>query len=69
MCRRTTELKPNLTCAEVFDIVTALNDRASKLIEMNAPEDMVTETINCARRLNNMLKEAGYDHWLDSVFV
>ena len=49
--------------AELFEMVTAMINRAEVLVSMRAPRVMVNQTIKRAEKFNKILKKAGYDHW------
>lgn len=55
--------------AELFEMVTALVNRAETLVSMRAPKIMVNKTIQRAEKFNRILKKSGYDHWEKEKFI
>ena len=55
--------------AELFEMVTALVNRAEILVNMRAPRIMVNQTIHRAEKFNKILKKSGYDHWTRDKFI
>ena len=54
--------------AELFEMVTAMVNRAEVLVSMRAPRIMVNQTIRRAEKFNKLLKKSGYDHWTKEKF-
>lgn len=69
MCNGTDILKLELSCSELFEVVNALIGRAEKLLSMDAPEALVLTTISRAEKLNEVLKDATYDHRTEDTFT
>lgn len=59
----------DVTCSELFEMVSALIDRAGKFIEMTAPTPLIERTIDRADKFNRILKATGYDHFSKEKFV
>lgn len=55
--------------AELFEMVTAMINRAEVLVSMRAPKVMVNQTIHRAEKFNKILKKSGYDHWTKEKFI
>ena len=55
--------------SELFEMVTAMVNRAETLVKMRAPKIMVSQTIHRAEKFNKLLKKSGYDHWEKEKFV
>lgn len=58
-----------ISCSELFEMVSALIDKAGKFIEMTAPTPLIERTIDRAEKFNKILKQTGYDHWSKEKFV
>lgn len=57
-----------MECCELFQMVNGLIFMARKYIETNAPEILITRTISRAKKFNEVLKCADYDHFTDEMF-
>ena len=55
--------------SELFEVVTAMVNRAEVLVNMRAPKVMVNQTIHRAEKLNKILKKSGYDYWEKEKFT
>lgn len=55
--------------SELFEMVTAMVNRAETLVKMRAPKVMVRNTIHRAEKFNKILKKSGYDHWEKEKFI
>ena len=55
--------------SELFEMVTAMINRAEVLVKMRAPKIMVNQTIHRAEKFNKILKKSGYDHWNKEIFI
>lgn len=55
--------------SELFEMVTAMVNRAETLVNMRAPKVMVNQTIHRAEKFNKILKKSGYDHWEKDKFI
>ena len=58
-----------MSMPELFEVVTALINRAEVLMSNQAPKAMVNQTIHRAEKFNELLKESGYDYWEDEKFT
>jgi hypothetical protein len=58
-----------ISYSELFEMVTAMINRAEVLVNMRAPRVMVNQTIHRAEKFNKILKKAGYDHWVKEKFI
>ena len=55
--------------SELLDMVTGMISTAEKLISIRAPKILVSQTIRRAKKFNNILRAAGYDHWTQGKFI
>ena len=55
--------------SELFEMVTAMVNRAETLVKMRAPKVVVNMTIHRAEKFNKILKKSGYDHWEKEKFI
>jgi hypothetical protein len=55
--------------AELFEMVTAMINRAEVLVSMRAPKVLVSQTIRRAEKFNKILKNSGYEHWTKEKFI
>lgn len=55
--------------SELFEVVTALVNRAEKLVSMRAPKVVTSQTIYRAEKFNKILKKSGYDYWEKETFT
>lgn len=68
MCESAKRVLFEMSCADAFEIVNALLDRADKLILMGAPKRLVLTTISRAEAVNKILRNSDYDYWENRVF-
>lgn len=54
--------------SDLLDIVGALITHIEKLIEIKGPSIIILNCIARAERLNELLKEADFDHWESEKF-
>ena len=55
--------------AELFEMVTAMINRAEVLVNMRVPKVLVSQTIRRAEKFNKILKNSGYEHWTKEKFI
>lgn len=55
--------------AELFEMVTAMINRAEVLVNMRAPKVLVNQTIRRAEKFNKLLKNSGYEFWTKEKFI
>lgn len=55
--------------AELFEMVTAMINRAEVLVGMRAPKVLVSQTIRRAEKFNKILKNSSYEHWTKEKFI
>ena len=58
-----------MSMQELFEVVSALINRAEVLMSKQAPKATVYQTIQRAEKFNKLLKESGYDYWEDEKFM
>ena len=51
-----------ISYAEMFEIVVAMEARAQMLLNRNAPKELVNRTVSRVCKFNDMLCAANYDH-------
>lgn len=56
------------SCGELFQMVNGLIFIANEYIERTAPEVLITKTVARAKKFNDVLISAGYDHFTDDMF-
>jgi hypothetical protein len=62
-------LMVEISRSELFEMVSALVNRAEVLVSMRAPKGLVNQTIHRAEKFNKILKKSGYDHWTKEKFI
>lgn len=62
-------LMVEISRSELFEMVTAMINRAEVLVNMRAPKVLVNQTIHRAEKFNKLLKKSGYDHWTKEKFI
>lgn len=63
------KLMVEISMSELFEMVTAMVNRAETLVRMRAPKVMVNQTIHRAEKFNKILKKSGYDYWEKEKFI
>lgn len=58
-----------ISMSELFEMVTAMINRAEVLVNMRAPKAMVNQTIRRAEKFNKILKKSGYEYWTKQKFT
>lgn len=51
-----------ISYAEMFEIVVAMEARARMLLSRNAPKELVNSTVSRVCKFNDILRSANYDH-------
>lgn len=57
-----------MTYTDLSDIVQSLLFKAEKILEIKGPAIIIRNTIDKARKLNNILKAEQFNYWEESKF-
>lgn len=69
MVEKSQNMSVEISCGELFEIVSALVSRAEMFVKMSGPAALINQTISRAEKLNKILKDVGYDYYEKEIFI